>query len=166
VKATKRATNAVYARVTDDGMFYPADQVSRDILRRKKVKRGALVRLVVSSPRDYPQWKKAHQLGTFIANNLDEFMEFASEDGKIDSHGALKKLQRLSGVECEDSDIDIPGVGKMVIRTPRSLAFDEMEEGQFQAAYSGFCQYLINRWWRDMDEAQIEEAASLVGMGS
>lgn len=162
----KRAADSVYARVTDDGMFYPADQISRAILRRKKITRGSLVRLVVSKPRDYGQWKKAHQLGTFVATHLEAFDSFQREDGKVDSHGALKHLQLISGVECDEARITTPGGEELLARTPRSLAFDEMDEGQFQAAYAGFCQYLIRQFWPDMTEWQIEAAACLVGLSS
>jgi hypothetical protein len=162
----KRAADSVYARVTNDGMFYPADQMSRDILRRKRITRGSLVRLVVSKPRDYGQWKKAHQLGTFIAINLEAFDRFQGEDGKVNSHGALKHLQFLSGVECDEAHISTPNGEKLLARTARSLAYDEMDEGEFQAAYAGFCQYLIRQFWPDMVERQIEEAASLVGLSS
>jgi hypothetical protein len=162
----KRTADAVYARVTDAGTFEPTDQVSRDILRKKRLRRGDHVRLVVMKPRNYQQWKKAHQLGTFIAQNLEPFERFQMEDGRTDSHGALKHLQFLSGVECEETEIELPDGRKIMARMPITLAFDEMDEGRFQAAYAGFCQYLINTWWSDMDERQIENAATLVGLAA
>jgi hypothetical protein len=162
----KRTADAVYARVTDAGTFEPTDQVSRDILRKKRLRRGDHVRLVVMKPRNYQQWKKAHQLGTFIAQNLEPFERFQMEDGRTDSHGALKHLQFLSGVECEETEIELPDGRKIMARMPITLSFDEMDEGRFQAAYAGFCQYLINTWWSDMDERQIENAATLVGLAA
>lgn len=159
----KRAADSVYAVVTPDGMFMPADQISRDILRRKKFRRGDQVRLAVSKPRNYQQWKKAHQLGTFVAQNLEAFERFTAEDGKTDSHGALKYLQFLSGIECDETRVTTPSGEEMLARTPRSLAFDEMDEGQYQNAYAGFCQYLVTTFWPSMDESQIEQAAGLVG---
>ena len=162
----KRSADAVYARVTDAGTFEPADQVSRDILRRKRLHRGDEVRLVVMKPRNYQQWKKAHQLGTFIAQNLDAFERFQMENGRTDSHGALKHLQFLSGVECEEAEIQLPDGRFVMARMPITLAFDEMDEGRFQAAYAGFCQYIIDTWWSDMDQHQIEDAATLVGLAA
>lgn len=162
----KRAPDAVYARVTDAGLFEPADQVSRDILRRKKLRRGDEVRLVVMKPRNKQQWRKAHELGTFIACNLEAFERFQMENGRTDSHGALKHLQFLSGVECEEAEIELPDGRAVIARMPISLAYEEMDEGRFQAAYAGFCQYLINTWWSGMDRHQIESAASLVGLAA
>ena len=164
----KRAADSVYAVVTQAGTFEPADQISRDILRRKNIRRGDQVRLVVSKPRDYQHWKKAHQLGTFVAQNLETFDRFIRESsGKTDSHGALKHLQfALSGIECDETRVTLPDGQEMIARTPRSLAFDEMDEGQFQSAYGGFCQYLIATFWPSMNAEQIEEAASFVGYSS
>lgn len=163
---TKQKKQHVYARVQHDGSLVMADAFSAAEMRRRKIRRGDLIRIAVSKQRDYAQWKKAHALGTLIAQNLEEFERFQFENGKVDSHGALKHLQRLSGVECEDSEMEIPGIGKMLIRQPRSLAFDEMDEGAFQACYSGLCQYLINRWWQDLTEEEIGSMASLVGLAA
>lgn len=165
VAAKKKPTKArhIYARVRDDGAFVCEDAASRSMLRAKKIRRGQLVRLVVTNQRDYGQWKKAHALGTLITQNLDDFAEFMDDAGKVNSHGALKKLQRMSGVECEDSEIELPGMGRVLLRQPRSLAFDEMEEGEYQAAYAGFCAYLKKMWWHDLSQDEIQEMASLVG---
>jgi hypothetical protein len=162
----KRTADAVYARVTDAGTFEPIDQISRDILRRKKLRRGDQVRLVVMKPRNEKQWRKAHQLGTFIAQHLEPFERFQMESGRTDSHGALKHLQFLSGVECEEAEVQLPDGRVVIARMPITLAFDEMDEGRFQAAYAGFCQYLINTWWSGMDEHEIENAATLVGLAA
>ena len=165
-KPKRRRPRSAYVRVERDGSFRCADEFSRNAIRKCKPKVGELIRVVFSKPRDYGQWKKAHQLGALIAENIEEFSEFIGEDGKPDSHGALKKLQRLSGVECDHGEIEIPGVGKMVVRVPRSLAFDEMEEPVFQAAYAGFCAYLIKTHWPTLDQEAIERMASLVGMAA
>ncbi len=165
-KRKKAPGRHAYAIVQADGSFRCADQYSRDLMHRAKLQRGQLVRFSVQKPRDYTQWKKAHALGTLLVQSLEDFAEFMGEKGKPDAHGALKKLQRLSGVECEDSEIQLPGLGKVIIRQPNSLAFEEMEETRFQAAYAGFCDHLVKTWWGDLDQADIEHMASLVGLSS
>lgn len=164
--AAKKRGRSIYARVQNDGSMICADAFSQSEMHRRKIKRGDLIRLAVSKPRNYVQWKKAHALGTLIATNLDDFAQFMTESGRVDAHGALKHLQRLSGVECEQYETEVPGVGKLSIRMPLSLSFDEMDEARFQAAYTGFCAYIVKQWWHGLDEAQIESMASLVGMGS
>jgi hypothetical protein len=165
-KHAKRTADSVYARVTEDGKFDPSDQTSRDILRRKRLRKGDLVRLIVMKPRDTQQWKKAHQLGTFLAQNIEEFERFQMENGRTDSHGALKHLQFLSAIECDETMVTLPDGMEILARNPISLAYDEMDEGRFQSAYAGFCQYIINKWWSSMDSWQIENAATLVGLAA
>lgn len=148
-----------YLRVQADGSLRCADDFSRESIRKLKPKVGELVRCQLSKPRDYAQWLKAHKLGQLIVENLDEFTG-------METHAALKKLQALSGVECDVTSIELPGMGVFQATQPRSLSFDEMDEAEFQAAYAGFCQYLINRWWSDMDQDQIEQMASLVGLAA
>lgn len=38
------------------------------------------VRIKVEAERNYAQWKKAHALGTLIAQNLEDFAEFVRPD--------------------------------------------------------------------------------------
>lgn len=156
----------IYARVQHDGALVCEDNASRSMMRRMRITRGSLVRIEVTKPRDYSQWKKAHNLGTLLAQSLDAFAEFALENGKYDSHGALKKLQRLSGVLCEQSEIEIPGIGKLTVSVPMSLAFDELDETEFQVAYAGFAAYVVATWWHDLDQGDIEHMASLCGMSN
>lgn len=156
---TKRKPQHAYLRVEPDGALRCADEFTRQRIRKFKLKAGSRVRVTFSKERDYKQWKRAHQLGTLIAENLDDF-------AGLDSHDALKKLQRVSGVECEQSEFEVPGFGKLLLNLPRSLSYDEMDETRFQSAYSGFCRYLVDHYWQTLDEAGIESMASLVGMGS
>ena len=162
-KKKPRKGRSAYMRVQRDGSLRCADPYSVDAIKRLKPRAGDLVRVVFSKPRDYEQWKKAHALGTVIALNIEDFAEYQLPNGKVDAHGALKKLQRLSGVECDHNEIELQGVGKIMLRVPNSLAFDEMDEAQFQAAYAGFCAYIIKTWWPTIDYDAIEEMASLVG---
>lgn len=162
----KNTSPWAYAIVQADGSFRAADDESRAMLRTKGFKRLQRVRFKVEQERDYLQWRKAHALGSLIAQNVEDFAEFARENGKVDAHGALKKLQRLSGIECEQLAMDVPGIGTLTVNQPRSLAFDELDEVRFQAAYAGFCAYLIRTAWPDLEAHQIEEMASLVGMAA
>lgn len=162
----------VYLRVRDDGSLTPADQFSSNELRLKDARRGSVLRVVASNEaveRDYQQFKKAHALGTLLVLNIEGagFEAHVLPNGKIDSHAALKHLQALSGVECDSQSIVEPTTGEcLLMRIPRSLAFDKMPEVRFNAAYSGWCEYIRRTWWNDLDEASISSMASLLGMGS
>lgn len=165
-KAKPNKARHIYARVQHDGALVCEDNASRSMMRRMRITRGQLVRIEVTKPRDYGQWKKAHNLGTLLAQSLDDFAEFALENGKYDSHGALKKLQRLSGVLCEQSEIEIPGIGKLSVSVPQSLAFDELDETEFQVAYAGFAAYIVKTYWHDLDQSDVEHMAALCGMSN
>jgi hypothetical protein len=161
-----KAADAVFARVQTDGTFQVQDEHGRAILRNKRIRRGERVKLTVRRLRDersYRQWKAAHALGALIAQNIDEFAQFQLDDGRIDAHGALKHLQALSGVECEETLVTLDNGDQVLCRFPRSLAFDEMDEPRFQSAYAGFCAYLRKRWWHELEDWQIESMANLVG---
>jgi hypothetical protein len=41
-----------------------------------------------------------------------------------------------------------------------------MPQTVFDAAYSGFCDYIKKRWWKNLTEFDIEQMASLLGEGS
>ena len=142
--------------------FVPADAVSEELVRRKRLRQGDLVRADVTKTdeRNGRQWRAAHALGKLIAENSEQFEEFAS-----DPHAALKRLQVLSGVGCDDQLISHPGLGKMLVRTPRSLAFDEMPQDEWEAVYSGFCEYIRTHVWPGLTDEQIQDMARLTGDG-
>jgi hypothetical protein len=162
----KRPADSIYIRVRDDGSMICADMLSQAVMRRKKIRRGEVIRIKVLKLHDYSQFKKAHKLAWLLIDGVDEFERFGREDGTRDAHGALKHLQRISGVECDDQTLEIPGAGAIVIRTPRSLAYEEMPQDVFDAAYAGFCDYIKKTWWKNLDQADIEQMASLLGEGS
>lgn len=162
-RAAKKPSTAddVFCRVTDDGKLAPADDASKAMLREKGLRRGELVRMKVVRIRDereYEQWKKAHQLGKLIARNIEEFERFQMENGNVRAHAALKHLQFLSNIECDETMVTLADGTEIIARQARTLAFDKMGHEQFTAAYKGFCDYLRKRWWGDeLDERQIEE---------
>lgn len=63
-------------------------------------------------------------------------------------------------------ELEIPGIGKLTVNQPRSLSYDEMDEIRYENAYTGLCQFLVAKYWNDLDRVSIEEMASLVGMAA
>lgn len=160
----------VYLRVVANGSLVPADADSRDALAARRFRTGMLLRADVVRADDsrlYWQWKKAHQLGTYLTHNLDEFDRFLdARTNRANAHGALKHLQFLAGVECDDTVIVMPDGTRMTHRAPRSLAYERMGQEQFEHVYAELCQYVIRRWWPTMEQWQIEQGASLVGLAA
>lgn len=151
----KKNDRKVMLRVTGEGSFIPADGISQRMCRKKKLRTGAVVSAVLSLPRDYQAWKRAHKLAQLMVENTDEFSGF-------DTHAALKRLQVESGAACDLFNILTPDGESVEYRIPRSMAFDEMDELEFGAAYTLLCQHVVNFYWQSMTPDQVDAMASLV----
>lgn len=154
----KKNSRSIMLRVTPEGRFEPADEISRDVCRKRKYRRGDVVSAEIRKPRDYGQWKRAHKLGQLLAENLDDFTGW-------DCHRVLKRLQIETGIGCEEYPIK-SDYGMLMHRVPRSLNFSDMDEGEFQELYAGFCQHVIDRYWPELTQDEIEEMAGLVGLAA
>lgn len=155
----KQKARALMLRVTADGRFEPADQLSQEVCRARKYRVGDILSTDMKKPRSYVQWKKAHKLGQLLAENLDDF-------AGMDAHRVLKRIQVETGIGCDEMPIKAEGLGMVIYRIPRSLAFDQMEEGVFQETYAGFCRHIIKTYWQTLTAEEIDEMATLVGMAA
>lgn len=155
----KPKARALMLRVTPEGYFAPADELSREVCRKRKYRVGDILSTDMKKPRSYLQWKKAHKLGQLLAENLDEFSGF-------DAHRVLKRLQIETGIGCEEMPIKVAGLGMLIQRVPRTLAFDQMEEGEFQEIYAGFCQHVVSSYWPSLTIEAIDDMTKLVGMAA
>lgn len=154
----KKNSRAIMLRVTNDGRFEPADDISRDVCRKRKYRVGDILSADVKGARNYVQWKRAHKLGQLLAENIDDFSGW-------NCHRVLKRLQIETGIGCDEYPIKTD-YGMLMHRVPLSLAFDEMDEGEFQEIYAGFCQHIIDTYWHDLSHDQINDMASLVGLAA
>ena len=75
------------------------------------------------------------------------------------SHDAIKALQLESGVYCDEEQFDIPGLGQLTRKTPRSLSYDSMGEEIFQDFWRQCCAYLVLRDWPTLTEERLTEMA-------
>lgn len=57
---------------------------------------------------------------------------------------------------CEPVVYQIPGLGNLTRSEPRSLAFDEMEEGEFHLFWQGISAHLVAKYWPALDADAIE----------
>ena len=140
VKA-KRARRPIYLvvdRLVDPrtgeevGCLRPANLIDQRLLKERKFYLGREVRAELKAPREAWKHRLIHKIGGLLVDNVDEFAECGS-------HEAIKRVQRKSGVCCEERDI--PGTD-LVIREAQSLAFDEMEHDEFERLFTGITQYI------------------------
>jgi hypothetical protein len=95
-----------------------------------------------------------HGLGKLLGQHLDRFT------GK-QSHAVIKELQFESGVCCDQTQTDIPGVGQLIHKKPQSLAFHSMGDDQFKAFWQGVCAYVIATDWPTLSEERLTEMAEI-----
>ena len=137
------------------GCLVPASKTDRAILRDKGLKIGDRVRCPVRKPRNERFNRLVHGLGTLVTQQVEGFES-------LDAHSAIKRLQADSGVMCEPVVYQIAGLGSLTRSEPRSLAFDEMDEGEFHTFWKGICAYLIATYWPTLDEHAIESMIDLM----
>lgn len=164
------------------GALVPRFATDRRLMRDRGYRMGDDLRAELSKPRHLGQHRKAHLLGGLVVAQLEGF------EG-LDQHAAIKRLQRESGVCCEVEQIDaapvvtailaaaetmlgaaatrmlkavLPEIKQIDVLVPQSLAFDRMEQGEFEGFYAGICQHLAERYWPDCDQEQIERMAELM----
>lgn len=97
----------------------PSSDADRSILRERDFRINTKIRADLKQPRNPRFNGLVHGLGRVLSQNIDRF------SGK-QSHDAIKALQLESGVYCDEESFDIPGLGQLTRKTPRSLSYDSM----------------------------------------
>lgn len=133
--------------------FIPASGTDMQNIRERGIKIGTTLRCDMKQPRNLQFHRLAHALGRIVSENIDAFTG-------MQAHAALKKLQTDSGVECDVTKTDIPGVGVLETKAPRSMAFDAMEQSRFFTMMTGLCQHIASQYWPQCTAEQIEDMAS------
>lgn len=164
------------------GALVPRFATDRRLMRERGYKVGDDLRAELSKPRILGQHRKAHLLGGLVVVQVEGF------EG-LDQHSAIKRLQRESGICCEVEQIDaapvvsailaaadsllgavatrmlkavLPEIKTIDVQVPRSLAFDQMDESEFQSLYSGLCRHISERYWAGLDPEEIERMAEVM----
>ncbi len=136
----------------EKGCLVPADTFSTARLRARGYKRGDLVFAELKKPRSPGFHRLAHKLGMLCAENIADF-------NGMDAHAVLKRLQWEANIGCEEVGVMVPGVGLALMRFPRSLSYESMEQGEFRQIVAAFCQFIADKYWPSLRPAQIEHMA-------
>lgn len=157
--AKKRQRRPLYMRVerlvrpeTGEavGALVPLTKWDARAMRERKYHVGTEVRAELKKPRNAKFMRLAHAIGALM---VDQHNAFAG----LSTHDALKRLQGESGAACETVEYDLPGTGKLIRTEPRSLAFDEMDEGEFQEVVKTIYRHIAATYWTALDETAVEE---------
>lgn len=129
-----------------------ASATDANAMRERAYKPGDIVRGELKKPRNVQFHRLAHAIGGLAAEHIDRYQGMGQ-------HQALKELQFDSGIECDVTRTEIPGVGILESKQPRSLAFDAMEQGEFHQFVAGVCGYIARTYWPQCTPKQVEEMA-------
>lgn len=158
-KARRNPNSAVLMVVTPDGTFRPSCESARQICREKKLHAGIEVMAYLYQVRSSEQWKKAHGLGCALVEHVEGF------EG-LTAHQALKKIQADGNIACDSEQFDLGSLGKVTRSVPRSLAFDEIDQSEFEMIYAQMIEYVRKTYWPSLDETGMAGLQKLLGMGS
>lgn len=152
-------------------------EVDRELMRQRGYRRGQEVRLEIKAPRDAWRHRLLHKIGALMVENVDGWEI-------LDTHEAVKRLQREAGVCCEQVDMDAtavvsavlaaadaafgPGAAKLLrevlprietipVTVARSLAFDCMDEDEFRRLFEGITQHIGTHYTHVMIEGVVAE---------
>lgn len=121
------------------GALVPEHDVDARLLRERKFHTGRSVRAELKQPRVEWQHRLIHKIGHLVVDNVEGWEQ-------LDAHDAVKRLQRESGTCCEEIEIDVPGVGRLMVKQAESLSFDEMEQDRFQVLFDGITEHIGRRY--------------------
>lgn len=159
LKKQKRARRPIYLvvqRLVDPatgaevGALVPANGIDQRLMRERKFGVGKEIRAELKQSRDAWKHRLIHKIGGLMVDNVDGWEH-------LGSHDAVKRLQRESGVCCEEIEIDTPGMGKLLAKQAESLAFDEMDTERFELLFNGITQHIGDNYAHVLlDEVRAE----------
>jgi len=148
---TARKREKILLRV-ERGALVPADAYSQQRLREKGYRIGDILAAELAKPRNPRFHRLAHRIGTLCVRNIDAF-------AGMQAHEALKKIQFDGCIECDVTETEVPGVGTLVSKRPRSLAFESMEQGEFHECVRAMCRHIAETYWPHLSAEQVQEMA-------
>lgn len=140
----KRARRPIYVtcmRLVDPetgveyGAFVPSHPIDQRLAKERGYRVGHEYRAEIKQSRAGWQHRLIHKIGQLMVDNVDGWEQ-------LSGHDAVKRLQRESGVCCEEMEIDVPGVGRLMVKQAESLAFDEMEQDRFEQLFDGITEHI------------------------
>ena len=136
------------------GCIIPSDEYTKNKFKERNYSIGDVVSVQISKPRNPKFHRLVHGLGAMVVENIEGF------EG-MDSHKALKRLQREGLIECDEMTFKVDGCGMVTQYTPRSLSFESMSEEVFAEVYRQICKVIIKMYWPSETTDGIEKMALL-----
>jgi hypothetical protein len=136
------------------GALVPRYGCDRRAMRERGYTVGSEVRAELKKRRNVKFHRLAHAIGAMCVDQLDTF-------AGLDAHAAIKRLQRETGVCCEEMALDLGPLGTVAVKMPRSMAFDEMGEDEFSQLVEAIYKHLAATYWPSMTPEAIAGMADM-----
>lgn len=152
-KRAKRRTRPIYAVVRPVADMETGEErlgilamhpIDRQLMKERGYRAGDELRMEIKRRRNVKFHRLMHAVGALLVENVEGFEQF-------DAHGAIVHVQTLANVCCETQmvdigtikfgDISVP-VGRVPVKVPRSMAFDEMDEDEAHTLFEGTTAYI------------------------
>lgn len=144
--------------------FVPADNYSGKLINERGYKVNDLVAAVLKKTNSSVLNRLLHHIGVLCIENLEDF-------ASIDAHKALKRLQIEGNIACDE--IGVPaevamqllrdaierGDNMVMMRIPRSMSFETMDEGERHEMGLAFCRNISKKYWPSLTPEAIQEMA-------
>jgi hypothetical protein len=131
------------------GALVPADKSAHEQLRSRKFSTGDILSADLTKPRNPRFNRLVHNIGNLCMMNIPDF------EG-MGAHEIIKKIQLDGCIACEQKIIELPKIGRCMVTTPKSLAFDVMDEGEFQLVSSAIFSYISRVYWPQLTPEGLE----------
>lgn len=146
------------------GALVPLTEWDVRAMRDRKYKVGTEVRAIMTKPRNGWMLRVTHLIGKIAIDHIEGFEMMAT-------HDAVKKLQTDSGVCCDISSVEIDltslgiGIVKAPVKQAQSMAYDEMEDADFDKLALGICAYIRDKF-AGVPPEELEKVIEKVEQGA
>lgn len=137
-----------YLRVIKGG-FEPASSYYADMLRAKGIKVGDLVRVEITKPR-YP---RHHRL---VMAMLQKVLD--NQEGLL----TMNQLLTVVKIKLGYAEPFVDAVAGKTYWVPQSIAFDAMDQTEFEVFWKDLCKLVARDYFPGMSEAQVAELANMM----
>jgi len=126
----------------------PVDEAGEEALR--KIKNGSLVQVEIKQPRNVQHHRKYWALVSLVAENTDRYPDAETV------HEAIKVAVGLR------TEITMPDGAKAYV--PGSIAFNKMDQGEFNAFYDRVCDAVAKHFLPGVTSESLKrEVEDLIG---
>lgn len=134
------------------GGFEPADSYVSGVLRQRGYAINDIVGAVITKINNPKFNGLHHRIGQLCAANIETF------EG-MEAHAVLKRLQWEGNIWCEEIPVFLDGGLVATMRFPRSMSFENMDDGERKIACRDMCRLIAKKYWPTITPEQVEAMA-------